>query len=74
MAELTDPPCRRPYPRRYAVRMLEKPIRSRRRCSCGTCASCLDDARWERIFSEKFEDPEYYKRRPIRRDSSLLWS
>jgi hypothetical protein len=30
------------------------------RCKCGQCWQCLDDARWERIFAEKFLDPNYY--------------
>src|SRR4051794_13723067 len=30
------------------------------RCRCGKCRQCLDDARWERIFNEKFADPNYY--------------
>ena len=24
---------------------------------CGTCARCLDNAKWDRIFNEKFADP-----------------
>ena len=32
------------------------------RCKCGQCRQCLEDARWERIFAEKFEDPSYYSR------------
>jgi hypothetical protein len=31
-----------------------------RRCTCGTCKQCLENARWERIFNEKFGDPDYY--------------
>jgi hypothetical protein len=73
VAGLTASPCRKPYPRRYAIRMGEKPIRPRARCRCGECAACLDDAKWERIFREKFADPEYYNRRPLRSGSSLLW-
>lgn len=33
------------------------------RCRCGQCPQCLDNARWERIFAEKFADPDYYTRR-----------
>ena len=44
--------------------------KSRRPCRCGLCYKCRDNARWERIFKEKFADPEYYNR-PLRRDSSL---
>jgi hypothetical protein len=42
-----------------------------RRCRCGNCALCKEDARWERIFREKFADPEYYSRRSIRYESPL---
>jgi len=34
--------------------------RRRRVCQCGHCGTCKDNARWERIFQEKFADPEYY--------------
>jgi hypothetical protein len=34
--------------------------RKRRVCQCGNCSTCKDNARWERIFQEKFADPEYY--------------
>ena len=37
-----------------------KPVRSRRRCTCGKCSRCLDDARWEKIYNEKFADSTYY--------------
>jgi hypothetical protein len=36
-----------------------------RRCACGTCTTCIENARWERIFREKFADPDYYTR-PVR--------
>jgi hypothetical protein len=32
-------------------------------CKCDQCQQCLEDARWERIFAEKFADPNYYTRR-----------
>ena len=41
------------------------------RCKCGHCRQCLDDARWERIFAEKFADPEYYNRSVMRMASPL---
>jgi hypothetical protein len=44
----------------------------RRRCRCGVCPRCQENARWERIFQEKFADPYYYSR-PPRQDSSLNW-
>ena len=44
----------------------------RMRCNCGQCRRCLEDARWERIFAKKFADPDYYKRRVVRRSSPLI--
>jgi hypothetical protein len=35
----------------------------RARCRCGSCRKCEEDARWERIFIEKFADPMYYAER-----------
>jgi len=46
---------------------------SRRHCQCGACAKCQENARWDRIFNEKFADPHYYKRQPVRHTSSLSW-
>jgi len=43
----------------------------RRRCDCGACARCLDNAKWERIFNEKFADPCYYGSITLRHNSSL---
>jgi hypothetical protein len=43
------------------------------RCNCGRCARCLENARWERIFAEKFADPNYYSR-PITHTTSPLAS
>jgi hypothetical protein len=42
-----------------------------RRCRCGECPPCLENARWERIFEEKFADPNYYAPRDVQRGSSL---
>jgi hypothetical protein len=42
-----------------------------KRCQCGHCSTCRDNARWERIFREKFADPTYYALRPVRQRSSL---
>jgi hypothetical protein len=42
------------------------------RCKCGRCPQCLDDARWERIFAEKFADPDYYAPRVTRIESPLM--
>jgi hypothetical protein len=41
-------------------------------CRCKRCAACLDDARWERIFQEKFADPSYYGRDAFRTSSPLV--
>jgi len=42
-------------------KVLREPVKDRRvKCACGTCNRCLDNARWERIFAEKFADPDYY--------------
>ena len=45
----------------------------RPRCHCGHCERCQDNAKWERIFEEKFADPDYYKLRPKNCGSSLNW-
>jgi hypothetical protein len=49
------------------------PIRSMRplRCQCGICARCAENARWEKIFNEKFADPEYYSTSRSRFSSAL---
>ena len=38
---------------------------------CGKCRYCVDNARWDRIFAEKFEDPSYYEERLVRYSSPL---
>jgi hypothetical protein len=44
-----------------------------KRCRCGACPRCQEEARWERIFNERFADPNYYTRRPAQFGSSLGW-
>ena len=44
-----------------------------KRCRCGVCTRCMEEARWERIFNERFADPDYYKTRPTHFGSSLGW-
>jgi hypothetical protein len=44
-----------------------------KRCRCGACPRCLEEARWDRIFNERFADPNYYKDRPTHFGSSLGW-
>ena len=43
----------------------------RKNCDCGQCQRCQGNARWDRIFKEKFADPTYYTRLALRHDSSL---
>jgi hypothetical protein len=42
-----------------------------RDCRCQQCAQCIDNARWERIFREKFADPLYYNRNQARNASPI---
>ena len=28
---------------------------------CMTCSMCVTNAKWEKVFNEKFADPDYYK-------------
>jgi len=53
-----------------------RPSRSsgRYRCTCGHCAQCKDNERWETIFKAKFADPHYYQDRPVKYSSSLGWA
>jgi hypothetical protein len=37
--------------------------RRQSRCTCGVCYACTENARWDRIFNEKFADPLYYRDR-----------
>jgi len=46
-------------------------VRQRQYCQCGQCKWCLDNARWERIFNEKFLDPTYYAGLSVRHSSTL---
>ena len=81
--ELTDPKVidalrravetRRQTRRSRQVKLTDVPAERRKRCACGTCSVCLDNARWDAIFNAKFADPDYYKSRPIRSGSSLDW-
>jgi hypothetical protein len=50
----------------------KKTGQSQASCRCKSCDSCLDEARWERIFREKFADPSYYNRRDHRTSSPLV--
>jgi|HubBroStandDraft_2_1064218.scaffolds.fasta_scaffold290020_1 hypothetical protein len=52
--------------RRRRPRRIPKEI-----CRCGYCPRCLDNARWERIYEERFADPSYYRQFGIRSSSPL---
>jgi hypothetical protein len=52
-------PDERPQPH-VAVQPRPPTLTKKRICECGTCWTCLDNARWERIYREKFADPDYY--------------
>jgi excisionase family DNA binding protein len=52
---------------------VEQPQLPKQQCLCGSCKPCQDAARWERVFQEKFADPDYYSRRVSRHGSSLSW-
>jgi hypothetical protein len=41
------------------------------RCACRRCKVCEDNARWERVFNDKFADPNYYSPRQVTQGSSL---
>jgi hypothetical protein len=45
-------------------------VRRRKHCKCGHCRWCLDNARWDQIFSEKYAAPGYYRLK-VRHNSSL---
>jgi hypothetical protein len=68
---------KRPEPRirtrrvKPAEATVEKRAPKVRLCKCGACWTCGDNARWERIFAEKFEDPDYYQTKPVAFQSPL---
>jgi hypothetical protein len=61
------PACRKPGTPRAPQAGRSRVVR----CQCGACALCEENARWDRIFHEKFADPTYYSRRTIRSESPL---
>ena len=63
---------RAPARARSALVVSQPPRRDRKvRCRCGQCYQCLENARWERIFEEKFSDPDYYTWRGVQHVSPL---
>ena len=71
-AALGAPP--RPVSDRVAQTVYQAPNKGKnsRYCKCRLCPACVENARWERIFQEKFADPDYYAEGlPMRWESSL---
>jgi len=64
-------PARRKQSLLVKVSMVRSP--KVRRCHCGACPRCREEARWDRIFNERFADPDYYKERPASFGSSMGW-
>jgi hypothetical protein len=66
-------PTPKPLHLRQSKRGLARPAvrNSGMPCRCGHCRLCLDNARWERIYAEKFADPTYYTRRVTHMASPL---
>ena len=56
-------------PRRTLVGVKAK--KGRKYCQCGQCTWCLENARWNRIFNEKYADPTYYSGLMLRHSSTL---
>ena len=69
----SGPKHRRVQHRRGVLPVAPGPAHRQRPCKCGNCALCRDNARWERIFQEKFADPTYYQERGPKQGSSLGW-
>ncbi|MCX6629411.1 MAG: hypothetical protein NTW28_17475 [Candidatus Solibacter sp.] len=60
--------------RRAPAEVSAKPVRPHKPSGCPrgcACRMCSDNARWERIFQEKFADPSYYSSPTTRNGSSL---
>ena len=66
-----ESPKRRGIDRIHGV--AERASHRRGTCHCGSCKACVQNAKWDRIFTEKFADPDYYKPREMRGGSSLGW-
>jgi len=62
-AQQIPPKVAAPPPARPHAAELDRPVKTRRmsgRCQCGQCRNCQENARWERIFQEKFANADYY--------------
>ena len=59
--------------RRQALPIHFFPAPESTRCHCGKCRQCVEEARWDKIYREKFADPDYYGPRPAPQGSSLGW-
>jgi hypothetical protein len=70
---LNQKPARVRAPAELPPTIYEAPARKSmsRRCRCGACYQCRENARWERIFQAKFADPDYYSRRSVPHISPL---
>ncbi|MFN7997550.1 MAG: hypothetical protein U0Q18_28285 [Bryobacteraceae bacterium] len=63
-----------PRPMEASPKPSERPRRGASRCHCGQCRNCVENARWERIFQEKFASSDYYSSEIRIRYSSPLAS
>ena len=62
-ASLPEPRKPVAMPPRMEPAMQPQQAKTRRaagRCTCGQCRNCQENARWERIFQEKFANSDYY--------------
>ena len=46
--------------KRSGPRRIQSNVRHSWPCHCGLCHTCIEYARWERVFNEKFADAQYY--------------
>ena len=73
LLDRAQPTHRRAPRRQWASSEQDLPVERTavRRCRCGACATCADNARWEEIFNRKFADPTYYSQQTLRHASPL---
>ena len=67
LQQIQEPRQKRPV----AMSSAHPRTRAAGRCACRQCKVCQDNARWDRVFNEKFVDPDYYLPRHITQGSSL---